>query len=104
MDVTLCYRGYTIEDLAENSHFEETSFLLWNDKLPTASELENFKSDISNNMALDPQLIEVLKKIPHQNIHPMAWLRTAVSLLAHFDGEAQDNSVEANRRKAVRLL
>lgn len=104
LDVTLCYRGYTIEDLAENSHFEETSFLLWNDKLPTATELESFKADISNNMSLDPKLMEVLKKIPTQNVHPMAWLRTAVSLLAHFDSEAQDNSVEANRRKATRLL
>ncbi len=104
MDVTLCYRGYTVEDLAENSHFEETAFLLWNDKLPTATELESFKSEISESMSLDPQLIEVIKKIPAKDVHPMAWLRTAVSLLAHFDSEAQDNSVEANRRKATRLL
>lgn len=34
----------------------------------------------------------------------MAWLRTAVSLIAHFDSEAQDMSPEANRRKGVRML
>ncbi|MEY4617532.1 MAG: hypothetical protein RJB66_2492 [Pseudomonadota bacterium] len=104
MDATLCYRGYTIEDLSENSNFEETSYLLWNDKLPTAGEIEGFKKDIASNIALDPKLIEVLKKVPTKDVHPMAWLRTAVSLSAHFDHEAQDNSPEANRRKAVRLL
>jgi len=34
---------YTIEDLAANSTFEETTFLLWNDRLPTKAELEGFK-------------------------------------------------------------
>lgn len=104
IDVTLCYRGYTIEDLAENSHFEETAYLLWHDKLPTATELETFKKEIGANISLDQGMLEVLKKIPTKNVHPMSWLRTAVSLLAHFDAEAQDNSVEANRRKGVRML
>ena len=35
---TLNYRGYTIEDLAKNSTFEETTFLLWNNRLPNKSE------------------------------------------------------------------
>lgn len=104
IDVTLCYRGYIIEDLAEYSNFEETAYLLWHDKLPTATELESFKKEASSNMALDSAMIDVLKKIPNKNVHPMAWLRTAVSLLAHFDFEAQDNSVEANRRKGIRML
>ncbi len=104
IDVTLCYRGYTIEDLSENSHFEETAYLLWNDKLPTASELDSYKKEIASNVAIEPAMMEVLKKIPTKNVHPMAWLRTAVSLIAHFDSEAQDNSVEANRRKGVRML
>lgn len=104
IDATLCYRGYTIEDLAANSQFEETAYLLWNDKLPTASELEVFKKELSAEMVLDPALIKLLKGLPTKDVHPMAWLRSAVSLLAHFDGEAQDNSLESNRRKGVRLL
>jgi citrate synthase len=43
-DSTLNYRGYTIEDLAANSTFEEVIFLLWNDRLPSALELEKFKT------------------------------------------------------------
>ncbi len=104
MDVTLCYRGYTIEDIAENSTFEETTYLLWNDKLPTKNELADFNREINTYATLDPQLVNILKTIPSKNVHPMAWLRTAVSLAAHFDNEAQDNSPEANKRKGLRLL
>ena len=99
---TLNYRGYTIEDLAANSTFEEVVFLLWNNRLPSKSELEAFSADLNKNMALDPAFVSVLKTLP-TNVHPMAWLRTAVSLLSHWDVDANDNSPEANARKAVRL-
>lgn len=99
---TLNYRGYTIEDLAEHSTFEEVTFLLWNDRLPNKAELTAFKAELNQNMTLDPSFVQVLKTFP-TNVHPMAWLRSAVSLMAHWDTDANDNSVEANRRKAVRL-
>ena len=99
---SLNFRGYTIEDLAANSTFEEVTYLLWNDKLPTADELTNFSKDLHSEMTLSPEIITVLKTIP-TNVHPMGWLRTAVSLLAHWDKDAGDNSPEANLRKAVRL-
>lgn len=99
---TLIYRGYTIEDLAANSTFEEVIYLLWNNRLPNKSELENFKTDLNKNMNLDPSFVNVLKTIP-TNVHPMAWLRTAISLMSHWDAEANENSVEANLRKAVKM-
>jgi len=99
---TLNYRGYTIEDLAAHSTFEETVFLLWNNRLPNKSELEAIKSDLNQNMKLEASFLNVLKTLP-TNVHPMAWLRSAVSLLAHWDQDANDMSLEANRRKAVRL-
>lgn len=100
---TLSFRGFTIEDLAQNSTFEETIFLLWNNRLPTAIELKKIQDEISNEMTLSSEMIKVLQTLPTQNVHPMAWLRTAVSLLAHWDSEAQDNSPEANFRKSIRL-
>lgn len=100
---TLNYRGYTIEDLAANSTFEETVFLLWNNRLPKKDELAKLQSDLGKEMTLDADLIKVLKTIPAKGVHPMAWLRTATSLLAHWDKEAQDMSPEANMRKALRL-
>lgn len=99
---TLIYRGYTIEDLAQHSTFEEVVFLLWNNRLPSPTELVSFTSELNNNMSLEPSFIEVLKTLP-TNVHPMAWLRSAVSLMAHWDTDANDNSPEANKRKAIRL-
>lgn len=99
---TLNYRGYTIEDLSTHSTFEEVVYLLWNNKLPNKSELAQISEDLNKNMPLDPAYVAVLKTLP-TNVHPMAWLRTAVSLLSHWDADANDNSVEANARKAIRL-
>lgn len=99
---TLNYRGYTIEDLAANSTFEEVTYLLWNNKLPNKAELESFSAELNKNMTLDPAYVQVLKTLP-TNVHPMAWLRTAVSLLSHWDTDANDIGTEANKRKAVRL-
>jgi citrate synthase len=98
----LNFRGYTIDDLAANSSFEEVTYLLWNDKLPSATELQDFSKTLRSEMVLGPEYIKVLKAIP-TNVHPMGWLRTAVSLMAHWDTDANDNSVEANLRKSVRL-
>ncbi len=100
---TLNYRGYTIENLAEKSTFEEVIYLLWNDKLPTAEELTQFKAQLVSEMELPADFINVLKNLPTQNVHPMAWLRTAVSLLAHWDKDANDMDTAAFKRKSLRL-
>ena len=103
VDSTLTYRGYTIEDLAAHSTFEETVFLLWNNRLPSKTELESLHKEIGSVMALDPKLIESIKTLPTKDVHPMAWLRSAVSMSALYDNEAQDDSKEAVMRKAIRL-
>lgn len=103
VDATLCYRGYTIEQLAEHSNFEETVFLLWNDRLPNKAELDTFAQDLKKEMLIEAPAMEVIKQLPTKNVHPMAWLRSAVSLLAHWDSEAQDDSKEANLRKGIKL-
>jgi citrate synthase len=103
VDATLTYRGYTIEDLAANSTFEETVFLLWNNRLPNKDELGKLQRDLASAMTLEPQLISALKTIPSKGVHPMAWLRTATSMMGCFDGEAQDMSNESVMRKAIRL-
>lgn len=100
---TLNYRGYTIENLAEKSTFEEVVFLLWNDRLPNADELKTFKNQLTSEMELSSEYVKVLKALPTKGVHPMAWLRTAVSLMAHWDTDANDMSTDAFSRKAVRL-
>lgn len=103
LDATLTYRGYTIEDLAAHSTFEEVVFLLWNDRLPTKAELDKTRKDLSQAMLLEAGFIDVLKQLPTKNVHPMSWLRTAVSALALWDAKAQDNAEAANKEKAIAL-
>lgn len=100
---TLSYRGFTIEDLAANSHFEEVVFLLWNNRLPLRDELQKLKRDLNAQMALSDSQKVVLQQLPTKNVHPMAWLRSAVSALSLWDEHAQDEGVEANHEKALKL-
>jgi citrate synthase len=104
VDATLNYRGYTIEDLAAHSNFEETVFLLWEDRLPKAEELKKFAAEINANMALSKEQIDHLKALPTKDVHPMAWLRTAASAMALWDPEAQSTDSAAQKRVALRLV
>ncbi len=99
----LIYRGYTIEDLAEHATYEEVVYLLWNGELPNASELNELRSQLRANRALPEEILDILRNAP-ETAHPMAVLRTAVSALSFFDEEAEDMDVNANRRKATRIL
>ena len=98
------YRGYAIEDLAEKVSFEETAFLLLHGDLPNRADLQAFSARLRAARALPEPLIALLKNIP-KNVHPMDTLRTAVSVLGHFDPElnAPPTDHAANVRKAERL-
>lgn len=97
------YRGYDIRVLAERSTFEETAYLLWNGRLPTAQELDAMKRQARACRFMPPEIIAALRNMP-KNADPMAVMRSAVSLLAHYDPEAEDNTPEAHQHKACRLL
>ncbi|SEA49546.1 citrate synthase [Thalassobacillus cyri] len=103
IDDQLTYVGYDIDDLAENSSFEEVIYLLWNQKLPNEQELKSFKEDLASNMELPNEVIDHLKSYDLSTVHPMAALRTAVSMLGLYDSEADEMEEGANKRKAVRL-
>ncbi|WP_249870892.1 citrate synthase [Oceanobacillus saliphilus] len=103
IDDQLSYVGYKIDDLAEKSSFEEVVFLLWNLKLPTAGELENIKKELAENMEIPDAVIEHLRSYDLKTVHPMAALRTAVSLLGLYDSDADVMETEANKRKAIRI-
>jgi citrate synthase len=98
----LSYRGIDIHELAARSTFEETTYLLWNGKLPTASELDHFSHDLSAARHLPAAIVDFLKSVP-TTASPMEVLRTAVSLLSIYDEDEKDSSHAANLRKAFRL-
>ncbi|GAE92990.1 citrate synthase [Gracilibacillus boraciitolerans JCM 21714] len=99
----LTYVGYTIDDLAEHASFEEVVFLLWFKRLPNKNELAKFDEELFENMTISNAIVEHFKSYDIHNVHPMAALRTAISLLGLYDSEADDMSDEANNRKAIRL-
>jgi citrate synthase len=98
----LIYAGYDIHDLARHATFEEVIYLLWNLRLPTHSELSEFKQQISRESQLPTEIQQLIRDVP-KTANPMDMLRTVVSALALFDAEAADMSSEANLRKAIRL-
>lgn len=97
------YVGFDIDSLARNSTFEETTWLLWNGRLPLAHELADFSKQLQGEYNVDPRMIDVIRALP-RTAAPMDALRTLVSALAHFDVEADDPSPAANQRKALRLV
>ncbi|PQJ34949.1 citrate synthase [Salinibacter sp. 10B] len=99
----LVYRGYDIHDLAEGACFEEVVHLLWNGGLPTQEELDTLRDELRGERALPAPVMDILRNAP-DDAHPMAVLRTAVSSLALYDGEADTMNPQANRRKAARIL
>ena len=98
----LSYRGIDIHDLAENSTFEETTFLLWNGFLPNELALRDFSTHLAMARRLDQRIIGMIANFPRE-ASPMEVLRTAVSALSLYDADEKDNSHDANVRKAFNL-
>jgi citrate synthase len=103
IDDTLTYVGYNIDDLADHASFEEVIYLLWHQKLPNKEELASLKKELAENAALPQEVINHFKTYPIGKVHPMAALRTAVSLLGLYDDEADNMDADVNYHKAVRL-
>src|SRR3989338_7844683 len=99
----LSYRGYDIHDLAQNSNFEETAYLLLFGELPSAKALSDFRAQLASERKLPDVFLKHLESFP-KDTNMMAALRSAVSILSFYDPEAEDRSREANVRKAIRLI
>ena len=76
----LRYRGYDIANLAENSNFLETSYLVMYGELPTSTELENFRDRVSNYSKLPSEVTQAIKALP-QSTHPMGVLASGLQAL-----------------------
>ncbi len=99
---TLTYRGYTIEDLAANSSFEEVVYLLWYGRLPTKKEFSDFQASLHEKMALPQRCFGWFHGLPTE-VHPMDFLHAVVAGLSLHDPDANVIADEPNRRKAIRL-
>ena len=98
----LAYRGIDIHELAVNSTFEETTYLLWNGILPNQLELREFQAQLALARSIDQRIVDMLRAFP-TSATPMEVLRTAVSALSFYDADEKDNSHDANVRKSYNL-
>ncbi len=98
----LAYRGFDIHELAEKSTFEETTYLLWNGRLPNQLALREFAGQLALARELDQRMVDMLRSFP-TSATPMEVLRTAVSALSFYDADEKDNSHDANVRKGYNL-
>src|SRR5580765_6345179 len=97
----LAYCGYDIHDLARHATFEEVCYLLWHRRLPTRAELGDLQTQLTAARALPEPVLRLMRALPDGNT--MDALRTLTSALGNYDPDADDQSPQANYRKAVSL-
>ncbi len=100
---SLVYRGYPVQDLAENCTFEEVAFLLYTGELPNKNQLAEFSKKEKSLRDITKENLQVIKTLP-KKCHPMDSIRTGVSFLGCEDERIWDASPTANMDKAIHLL
>jgi 2-methylcitrate synthase len=100
--VGLTYRGYAIEDLAEEGTFEEVAFLLLYGHLPNRRELSDYQARLKSLRGLPASVKTILEQLPPAT-HPMDVMRTGCSALGCLEpeGAGRDGLAVANRLTAV---
>ncbi|WPR71668.1 citrate synthase [Flavobacterium sp. NG2] len=96
----LRYRGYAIEDLADNANFLEVSYLLIFGEMPTAAQLEQFENDIRKHTLVNEEMKSILDGFP-KTAHPMGILAALTSALTSFNPKSVDVENEKDVYNAV---
>jgi citrate synthase len=100
----LRYRGYPIEQLAEQSTFLECAYLILHGELPTARELEQWRYHITHHTLLHEEIKKFIDGF-HYDAHPMGILQSTVAALSAFYPEAKNiHDPETRRRQIYRLI
>ncbi len=97
------YVGIPIGELASKGTFEESVYLLWNQKLPTRDELDAFNKRLKGYHDLPAGMANRLISLPMQ-AHPMHVLRTMISALSMHDPDPNNIELDAVRDKALKIL
>lgn len=100
----LLYRGYSIEDLCENSNFLDTAYLLYHGELPTGEQSADYLEQIKHYRMINTRMHNFFAGF-HYDAHPMAMLTGIVGSLAAFYHDALDiNNSEVRYITAMRLI
>jgi 2-methylcitrate synthase len=99
----LHYRGYEINDLAQNCEFEEVAYLILYGALPTKAQLTDYKGQLSKLRDLPSEVKTILENLPKSS-HPMDVVRTATSALGSFYPEDEKHDAQSALLAANRLI
>ena len=99
----LIYCGYDIDELAGRVTYEEVVHLLFHNRLPNAAELAELKAVLAGYREIPRGVVDLVTRLP-KDCPPMHALRTGVSALGCYDTVADDDTMDAQRRKALRLI
>ena len=99
----LLHRGYSIEELSEESSFMEVSYLLLNGELPSKQELDDFSYTISRHTMLHEQLATFYRGF-RRDAHPMAIMCGVVGALSAFYHDSTDIADPVQRKIASHRL
>lgn len=99
----LIYCGYNIDELAGRVSFEEVVYLLHHGHLPNRKEYNDIRARLIAERELPKGVVDIIRDLP-RGTAPMNAIRTAVSALGCFDPEADDDSIDAQRHKAIKLI
>ena len=88
---SLTYRGYAVQDLADQCTFEEVAYLMWHSELPNAAQLAAFSNKEKSQRTLSPALLDSIKLFP-KGAHPMDTVRSGVSFLGMENSSKNEDS------------
>jgi len=96
--------GFPIGDLAPRASYEEVLFLLWNDRLPTASELGELRAELARRRGIPDVGARAMIEAARSDIHPMDALRIGAASLALRDRAPLSETRQANTDRALDLI
>jgi citrate synthase len=96
----LYYRGYSIEDLAAHCSYEEVTYLLLYEHLPTPDQLKAFTQKMRSSRNLSPPILDMVRVFP-PTAHPMELLQSAVSYLSGYVTHRIEHSATCNCRDTL---
>lgn len=96
----LNYMGYSIEDLAQYSTFEEVTYLLLYGELPTQTQFERFQQSMREARALKPEILQMIRDFPRES-HPMELLQSVIAYLSGYVNHKIEHSATCNCRQTL---
>ena len=100
----LRYRGYPIEQLAEQSTFLEVCYLLLNGELPDKAQYDQWVHDVTHHTFIHENMRKRFQDSFHYDAHPMGMLVSSIAALSTFYPEAKDIDDPDNRRIQINRL